>query len=818
MSELGIQLKIDVAGAIQQIKEFSGKSAQSLETMSGSLGKVESALGGIASAFAFEKIISGLSSVISGAAEAEVALKGMENALKLTGDFSRGASEDFLAYAQAIAETTVFDDDLILSQVSLAKSFNLTNEEAKSLISAAVELSAVTGEDLSSSVTNLGKTFDGSVGKLGSLIPELKGLTKEQLLAGGAAEYVTKRFGGTAAMMGSTYSGSVTKAKNAIGDLGESIGDLFIKNQFILKMIESFRGLVVSITSSNTAKAIIVGIAGAIATLGTLAATLGILSAALSAASVVAGIFGVTLAAALGPITLVAAAIAGLIATVAFFKGRGEVSTLDKNLAEARTKVAELLELTRRLEQIRKVQPKSSAGQSANDQLPDLKDKLQDAQESLRKLESSATSTAERVGTAVVAVGGKVTGLAARMALKAKEEYLKTIEEFETEYKKIAERLKTVGFTDAQKIESEYRRELELVERLYREKKLKEKEFQDSKEKLEQEYGEKIRALDKQRFTDISNNLFKAFDFKKFGAITGKDIGAMGLGGVKSVLGGKEGARSLVSQGGGAVANAFFPGSGEAVTQILSILSQGPEKVQELVREFVQAVPEIVKNIILAVPVLIEEIIRGIPQIIVALSRAIPEVISALIEGLPDIIEALVEAVPAIAEVMIANGPRIVEGIFRGFGKVFARIATDGFKSALKSFADGLMALPGQLIQAIKDGINQVFEDLGLKGGGGFGNPLDGGDGGDFGKAIDYIGDITNLWKLSDVPVASMAPTKSKSSASQSSASGIAQKMESIESMVSEKGSGMITINLQLGEKTLASAIYDLNKRGFRTA
>jgi ribosomal protein S20 len=178
---------------------------------------------------AFDRLSSSITSFASDSikafSEQEDALNRLSQALRVSGEFSDQAVSSFEAYASQIQATTKFGDDLVLSQLALAKSIGATNDQAKLLVTAAANLSATFGGDLESNVTALGKTLSGTVGReLTKLIPELKALTAEQLRSGDAFELINSKFSGAASAELNTYSGSVAAAANAFNDLQEEIG------------------------------------------------------------------------------------------------------------------------------------------------------------------------------------------------------------------------------------------------------------------------------------------------------------------------------------------------------------------------------------------------------------------------------------------------------------------------------------------------------------------------------------------------------------------------------------------------------------------
>lgn len=179
--------------------------------------------------------------------EQEDALNKLSQSLKATGSFSNAAIEDFNGFASAMQKTTVFGDEVILNQLAIAKAFGATNAQSKELVTAAANLSATFGGSLDDNLEKLGKTLNGNIGKLGQFIPELKNLSKEQLAAGEAADFINSKFGGAAESQLKTYSGSVTAAANAFSDMQEEIGRLIAKNSittsFISGLKSGFEGL-----------------------------------------------------------------------------------------------------------------------------------------------------------------------------------------------------------------------------------------------------------------------------------------------------------------------------------------------------------------------------------------------------------------------------------------------------------------------------------------------------------------------------------------------------------------------------------------------
>lgn len=230
--QVSLSLNLDVAAANRAVAGLE-KSFAALKTVAAAA----------VAAFAGAKMVGFLEDGIKAAADQEKALAKLANQLTLTGGSSANALNEFKAFADQMEKTTIYGDDLILSQVALAKSFGTTDAQAKKMVQAATELSAVTGKDLQSSVQALGMTLSGVTGKLDEQIPALKGLTKEQLASGAALDIIINRFGGSAQAEIQTFSGSITQLNNSFGNLAEAFGEIIVQNPVVVAVIQKVTDL-----------------------------------------------------------------------------------------------------------------------------------------------------------------------------------------------------------------------------------------------------------------------------------------------------------------------------------------------------------------------------------------------------------------------------------------------------------------------------------------------------------------------------------------------------------------------------------------------
>ena len=229
----------DLKKAVENVDSPVGRLRDGFKGLAGGIGgaldsvfSLKGALVGIAGAIAFDKII-------GAAAEADAAIAGAANSLRLSGEYSKDAHIAVQDFASALQDTTGVGDDVALSMFSLAQSFGLSSKAAKDVVKAAADLSAATGVDLQTAVNNLSAAYNGNIGKLGKLNPALKDLTKEQLAAGAATKILADQFGGSAAAKLDTFAGALDAAKGRFGDIVEEIGFLVVRNSTVVESLKT---------------------------------------------------------------------------------------------------------------------------------------------------------------------------------------------------------------------------------------------------------------------------------------------------------------------------------------------------------------------------------------------------------------------------------------------------------------------------------------------------------------------------------------------------------------------------------------------------
>tara|TARA_R100001163_G_scaffold40763_1_gene30865 strand:- start:5267 stop:6835 length:1569 start_codon:yes stop_codon:yes gene_type:complete len=214
MAVKDLLIKVGVIGAKKAEKQVKG--------VDGALDKLGSVALKVSGAFfAAKGLISGMRGVVEAAGRQEQAEKALQTALGRT-------SKALLEQASALQKVSVTGDEAIIEQQAFLASLKFTEDQIKTIIPVALDLSAATGISLESAVRNTAKTFSGLSGELGELVPQLRDLTAEEMKAGEAVTVLGNLFSGQALAQTDTYFGSVEQLKNEIGDLAEDIGEILI--------------------------------------------------------------------------------------------------------------------------------------------------------------------------------------------------------------------------------------------------------------------------------------------------------------------------------------------------------------------------------------------------------------------------------------------------------------------------------------------------------------------------------------------------------------------------------------------------------------
>ena len=179
--------------------------------------------------------------------EAEIKLAGVLRATGEAAGLSLQALKDYASHLQSI--TTVGDEVTIAGMSILATFREIKGDQFKEATKAAIDMSAVMGTDLKSSIIQVGKALNDPTKGLTALSragvtfteaqkEQIKSLQKSGNLIGAQKIILAElkgEFGAVAEALRGSFKGAVDSAGNAFGDLKEEIGYTISKNSFFLE-------------------------------------------------------------------------------------------------------------------------------------------------------------------------------------------------------------------------------------------------------------------------------------------------------------------------------------------------------------------------------------------------------------------------------------------------------------------------------------------------------------------------------------------------------------------------------------------------------
>jgi hypothetical protein len=651
-------------GAVDDLKNGFDKLKGGLGKVVDSVFSLKGALAAAASFIAFDKII-------DAAIEADSAVQSVANSLRLSGEYSAEALAEVQTFAGQLQDMTGIGDDTTLSMISLAQSFGLNKDQAKDVVKVAADLSAATGQDLTTAVNNLSAAYNGQVGKLGKLNPALKELTEQQLKAGVALEILGAQFEGSAASKLQTFGGALDAAKGRFGDLIEEIGFLVTRNPAIIEAIRRLEGVIkglIEIVANNAdtiRKNLTTVLVESIRSFAKAARALLLFGEALTTVGKLLGIGGF--------------ADDAEKANTALEKQRGLVTDVVRGFVLMATGITEarkaLLEIDSKTRDKIGIGIFGGGAGSADEE----KKKIDETLTSLKNIRKELELVPFTNGSPLKSLTGDLKSLQspADKFLAALNEIADTLEGLPSTIDLGAGKKGGGGGGGGDKwtvkgnaAEFGPGREL-MADQL------------DPAKNLADEFDESINA--------IADNFVT-----EFGKVSKQIAGAL----FTNVLQGKEGARKFLGAAAGAITDVFAPGMGAAVAPFVEALTQGKEVVKAQVEAFAEALPELIDALVEAIPVFVQTLADNADEIIIALANGMPKVAAAL----------------AIA---LAN-PQLYLGVARELAKAAAeglKYQIEQLRNAIGVAAEQIKAMPAIISEGFKVGMDQAAEKIKLAAG-----------------------------------------------------------------------------------------------------
>jgi len=216
------RLSKGLKGAGRQVSAFASRAAIGIAAVGSALGALAVGKG------------------ISLATEQIAAEKKLEAVIKATGGAAGFSAEQIKAYASELQAVTNFGDEATISAAAVLATFkNIKGTEFKEALATAQDMSAVFGQDLQSSIVQVGKALDdpirgaSALRRIGVSLSEQESQRIKQLQEQGdmvgaqriLLEALEAQVGGAAEAM----ADPLTQAKNTLGDVGEAVGMVAIE-------------------------------------------------------------------------------------------------------------------------------------------------------------------------------------------------------------------------------------------------------------------------------------------------------------------------------------------------------------------------------------------------------------------------------------------------------------------------------------------------------------------------------------------------------------------------------------------------------------
>lgn len=204
-----------------------GSGGASVLKLAGALGLAGAAAAGLVGIISTLRQKAG--EAIQAAAAQEQAELRVAVALQQVGAFSSAAVRDLKEYAAAQQRVTEFGDEQVLMTSALIQQLGrLRGQELKQTTSLALDMAAALGRNVDQIAILLGKAAAGETGSLSEYGIIIDRTLPQSEKFAAALEAIDRAFGGTAQARVKSYAGATAQLRNAMGDLGESLGNLVL--------------------------------------------------------------------------------------------------------------------------------------------------------------------------------------------------------------------------------------------------------------------------------------------------------------------------------------------------------------------------------------------------------------------------------------------------------------------------------------------------------------------------------------------------------------------------------------------------------------
>ena len=274
-SKIQIMIEVDAGGSIRAIRRVGDESARSgrqgetaFRGMAVSVGqmnqrvndslsrllKIGTAVAGIIAVKAgIERLVAAGGQWVDLSEKQDAVETRLAAVLKSTGEAAGFNAKELSALASEYQRLTTVGDEVTLGGMAILATFKQVRGEAfERATMAALDMAEVMEGDLKGSIVMIGKALNDPIANLSAMTRagvQFTGSQKEAIKTlwemgdtAGAQNIILKelesQFGGTAAAARLTFGGMRNAAKNAYGDMQESLGAVITKNQFFIDLLK----------------------------------------------------------------------------------------------------------------------------------------------------------------------------------------------------------------------------------------------------------------------------------------------------------------------------------------------------------------------------------------------------------------------------------------------------------------------------------------------------------------------------------------------------------------------------------------------------
>ena len=225
MEDVGRSAK-RLSGNVKQLEMQSQQSATRMQASFAGLKsaaiKLSAAVAAVKTTIAGLRFLSDSSSAYDVQAEA---VRGLTNAIKLSGDVAGPTVKAHMRFASALQGVANVGDEVTLGLMRRASMLGVQNDQLQDVIKATIGMSEATGTGLEESLKKTIAAVNGNAGAWQEFIPKLRTATSEsEKLA--MIQDIARRGLQDSADKALTAEGASIRLSNSWGDLKESVGEL----------------------------------------------------------------------------------------------------------------------------------------------------------------------------------------------------------------------------------------------------------------------------------------------------------------------------------------------------------------------------------------------------------------------------------------------------------------------------------------------------------------------------------------------------------------------------------------------------------------